>query len=290
MKYNIFKMYINKIRQRTSEIKTQEKEEEEIIKMFMLNDYPKSLLNKWLKKLEIDKQSNLIDKEKSFVKIRYIPKIFERIKKILNSKINLIPEKVNTTKNHLCYRNQGNYDILEEKGVVYSFNCSCKPEKIYIGETKRKLKIRINEHIRAIKRNYANSVVAEHCNNTGCEIVLNSVKIKKKEKNNYKRQLYEHMYIIRQNNRINSNNGREIHQSWLRFIEKGVCPKDDKNDGKKWKRGVRQTEREQMFKIIVIAILLIKFEYPVEQEIKENWKIVRILLNILSGKILKCKF
>ncbi|XP_067140962.1 reticulocyte-binding protein homolog 1-like [Centruroides vittatus] len=171
MKYNIFKMYMNKIRQRTCEIETQKQEEEEIIKMFILNDYPKCLLNKWNEKLRNDNQSKPMDKEKKFVKLR----------------------------------KEENYDITEEKGVVYSFNCNCNPKKTYIGETKRKLKIRLSEHIKAIKGNYANSAVAEHCNKEGCEIDLNTVKIRKKEENNFKRQLYEHINITRQTERINKN-------------------------------------------------------------------------------------
>ncbi|XP_023224617.1 uncharacterized protein LOC111625639 [Centruroides sculpturatus] len=116
-------------------------------------------------------------------------------------------------------RNEEKNDIMEEKGVLYSFDCNCNPEKTYIGETKRKLGIRLKEHIRAIRGNYANSAVAEHCNSTGCEIILKSVKIRKKEENNYKRQLYEHINIIKQNIRMNNNNGREIHQSWRRMID-----------------------------------------------------------------------
>ncbi|XP_067122531.1 probable glutamate receptor [Centruroides vittatus] len=94
-----------------------------------------------------------------------------------------IDEKIKNIEGVEFYsRKEEKYDITEEKGIVCSFDCNCNSKKTYIGETKRKLKIRLSEHIRAIKGNYANSAVADHCNTEGCAIDLNTVKIRKKEK------------------------------------------------------------------------------------------------------------
>ncbi|XP_067128377.1 uncharacterized protein [Centruroides vittatus] len=196
MKFNIFKMYIDKIKNRTSKSENQETEIKQVLKMFLLNSYPQKILEKWLHWINSNNNKNRnFDKDKKCVKMTYDSKLFERVKNIVKGKVNLIPEKNNLFKKHLYHRSDKKLDIMDEKEIVYSFNCSCDPVKTYIGETKRKLSTRIKEHIRAIRGNYANSAVAEHCNNYGCQIDKNSIKIKRKESNNYKRQLYEHLYI-----------------------------------------------------------------------------------------------
>ncbi|XP_023218433.1 uncharacterized protein LOC111620682 isoform X1 [Centruroides sculpturatus] len=220
MKFNIFKMYIEKIKNRTSKLENQEMEIEHVIKMFLLNSYPKKILEKWLNWTNNnDNKNKKFKKDKKCVKMMYVPKLFERVKNVLNEKVNLIPEKNNLFKRYLYNRVDKKLDLMEEKEIVYSFNCSCDPVKTYIGETKRKLGTRIKEHIRAIRGNYANSAVAEHCNSYGCQINKDTIKIKKKESNNYKRQLYEHLNIKKERNKINNNLGRIIHQSWSTILD-----------------------------------------------------------------------
>ncbi|XP_023241225.1 putative leucine-rich repeat-containing protein DDB_G0290503 [Centruroides sculpturatus] len=221
IKKNIFMMYINKIKTRTSNITNQNTEIDQIYRIFQLNNYPNRIIYQWLH--NPPSRQPKPKTQVTYKKLVYIPTIFENIQKILTPyNIILAPTLNNKIKNSLKINEQSNSntDILLNNNLVYSFACTCHPKFYYIGETSRVLKTRINEHIRAIKYNYINSAVATHCNQTGCEISPDSIKILKREKNIFKRKFYEHIEIIKtkETHRMNLNTGTVINDIWQPFL------------------------------------------------------------------------
>ncbi|XP_023230160.1 uncharacterized protein LOC111630306 [Centruroides sculpturatus] len=227
IKKNTFQMYINKIKERTTLHTDQEMEIQNIIRMFNLNNYPRTLLIKWLeaskgKRKNISLNRQPIDVKTVYLKIEYVFGVFEKLKNELKRlDIILVPNHKSTIAN-LLNSKHGNieHNVLEKDNVVYSLDCSCSHKKRYVGETGRKLKTRIKEHIYAIKNNLISSSVAQHCNTEGCEILKDSIKCIMTENNQLKRRLQEHLEIlkIQEDIRINNNMGLKLHEGWIDIV------------------------------------------------------------------------
>lgn len=90
--------------------------------------------------------------------------------------------------------------------VVYKINClNC--EASYVGQTRRQLLKRINEHRDHIKRNTAQiSVITEHRLNCSHEFDWGKVEILDEETNYNKRLISEMIFIKKQKRGLNSQN------------------------------------------------------------------------------------
>ena len=78
-------------------------------------------------------------------------------------------------------------------GCVYKLTCEDCGES-YIGETGRKLDVRMSEHQRYV-RNKEGSAIAEHICNTGHKVDFTSPTVLKYEDNLIKRNIYESIFI-----------------------------------------------------------------------------------------------
>ncbi|KAI4475149.1 hypothetical protein M0804_014486 [Polistes exclamans] len=113
-------------------------------------------------------------------------------------------------------------DKLEQSNLVYKIPCVC--DKCYIGQTKQKLKKRLEQHkndckpINAQKSNI--TALAEHHFITGHKFKFDETNILDKEDNWYKRNISE-MYHITNNNTVNyrtdTNNLNNIYNEILKF-------------------------------------------------------------------------
>lgn len=109
--------------------------------------------------------------------------------------------------------------MLNMDHVVYRLECTCQQPHVYIGETKRELKIRLNEYNRYIRFKQEKSGIAIHCLENKCSINNNFIKILKQERKNVKRLFYE-FYFIKQtemknkNLIVNNKNGLTIPNIW----------------------------------------------------------------------------
>ncbi|KAI4481669.1 hypothetical protein M0804_009190 [Polistes exclamans] len=113
-------------------------------------------------------------------------------------------------------------DKLEQSNLVYKIPCVC--DKCYIGQTKQKLKKRLEQHkndcksINAQKSNI--TALAEHHFITGHNFKFDETDILDKEDNWYKRNISE-MYHITNNNTVNyrtdTNNLNNIYNEILKF-------------------------------------------------------------------------
>ena len=90
----------------------------------------------------------------------------------------------------------------KKTGVVYKINCrDC--DASYVGQTKRLLKTRIEEHKKHISRNSTQkSVITDHCLNNH-EFDWENIEILDEEPILHKRLLSEMIFIKRQKNSLN---------------------------------------------------------------------------------------
>lgn len=95
-----------------------------------------------------------------------------------------------------------------EKPGVYMAKCE-QCEVVYIGQTRRELKIRANEHIRCIKNNMPhNSAIAEHSIQTKHPFTHEHFTLLEHESNRNKLNILESMHIhLNRHNNINRDDG-----------------------------------------------------------------------------------
>ncbi|XP_023213253.1 uncharacterized protein LOC111616045 [Centruroides sculpturatus] len=135
--------------------------------------------------------------------------------KILAKQENKMSNVINiiNTKGRKTVRNQ-----LDVAGVVYKVSCDCLQAKSYVGETGRKLEIRLKEHEAAIRLKRQESPWYQHCVNYNCKINRDSVRILYKMENLFKRRVVEHLCIIEHANLLNQNVGLNVDACWEKFI------------------------------------------------------------------------
>ena len=123
--------------------------------MLILNEYPSTFIEQNIKtRLQYLKYKSKFNNKNTHKKSLYqkMPKIqlpfthnYERISSIFKQyNITTIPT-VNKSMNSVIKSGKDKSDKWDQTGVVYKFTCKNCPAT-YIGETKRSLKTRINEH------------------------------------------------------------------------------------------------------------------------------------------------
>ena len=89
------------------------------------------------------------------------------------------------------------YEIGEHNNVVYKISCKCG--KCYVGQTKRPLTIRLDEHFKNFNEKFHN-VISKHRkkyenNQDNHSFLWNDFKILHKERDRYKRAFSEMVFI-----------------------------------------------------------------------------------------------
>lgn len=160
-----------------------------------LYNYPDEFIDKNIHEC-IAKMDNehlhLICEEIDFSKIVVIPyykNLSERISGILrNQGIKVVFKRGNTIGNMLSHKNK---EIDQDKyNIVYNLDCKNCPY-VYVGQTKRTLKARINEHKNALNYPYLKSNVADHAINYKHDINFDKPRIKYRERNRQARKFLE---------------------------------------------------------------------------------------------------
>ena len=163
------------------------------------NDYPTKIIEKYIKKRisiinNCDKKSCDIDNRFTIV-LPYSKNLYFPIYNTLKP-YNI--QLVSSIKNKLQFVKLGKDAIKKEdtQNVVYEISClDCNSK--YIGQTKRKLKIRVNEHKRDIKSDDPKSEIARHAK-TGHKVNWKKPKIVDIE-SNYRSRLFSEMSYIHLN-------------------------------------------------------------------------------------------
>ena len=117
--------------------------------------------------------------------------------------------------------------LLEKKNVVYKISCK-EYSSVYVGQTKRKLKTRIREHIaacdeadifKAVDKDEKNdNGLPLHHLNTGHEFDFDNVEILDQESNFHRRLLLESININLESNSCNLLQGTKFNEVWGNFL------------------------------------------------------------------------
>ncbi|XP_023236949.1 uncharacterized protein LOC111636030 [Centruroides sculpturatus] len=225
IKQNIFNMEYTKIKNRTSINTKQIEHLNTLKKKFILSGYPNRILNIW--ETEIDKKTDKtirIDPKQAeikYIRFPYIKGLYEEVnKEVKKINVKLVPtyDKLLSRLNAKQVNKTNITNKEESKNVVYKIPCTCENKKFYIGETKRKVKVRLKEHIADLKYRRLNSAFHEHCLLNNCNIDKNNIDILHRERDTYKRKFKESIEIIKNQNSINKNPSISINENWLKIL------------------------------------------------------------------------
>ena len=178
-----------------------EKEIQYINRTMQLNDFPKRLVEKSIENSIKNDGKKRKDNGKI---IENTIKLFLPYEKGITEKIARIGAKYNVSIIHInntSLKNKVNYkraylNKTEQQGVVYQVQClDC--DMMYIGETGRKLDIRLKEHKNGGKNidDTKISGLSSHIKNTGHNIDWENTKVLCKEQNHIKRKFKEGLEI-----------------------------------------------------------------------------------------------
>ena len=186
--------------------KTFHKQNINIVTQTLLNNgYPIQFINKNIKirlnKHKFNKNNNV---EKSILNNNYILSLpfnsnYNKLSSILRPyNIKTIP-KIDKSLSDIIVLGKDKTNNIDKTNVVYQISCHNCPVK-YVGETKRSLKTRINEH----KRNKnPDSVISAHIKNYNHDFNWLETKILDYESNYFKRIISEMIHIKSNQNSIN---------------------------------------------------------------------------------------
>ena len=132
------------------------------------------------------------------IQIPYSHNFYKKYKGILKE-FNIIQiPKIDKNCQNIVTLGKDKTNKFEKTGVIYKFQCKNCPST-YIGETKRALKIRLDEH----KNLNRNTVVSRHMKDNKHEFDFEKTKILDTEKLYNKRLTSEMIYIYNNKNSIN---------------------------------------------------------------------------------------
>lgn len=194
-------------------------EQNKISKELKNNGYPLKTISK-CKRERGTNHNNPPSKENptAFINIPYVPKLSEKIRRIARKyKIKTSFKSDNTLRQHLTKVKPRNEEQAS-KNCIYSIKCECEGE--YIGETKRPLKVRINEHKRNTKNGETTySKLAKHAWENEHKFKWEEAKILHHETHYYKRKFVEGALIKLHDNPI-SQSSIEVRPLWVPLLKK----------------------------------------------------------------------
>jgi hypothetical protein len=208
--------------------------------VFVNNGYPEQVITSTFNRIREDhvakEQKMLIDEDMNEVDeidyrdafvAPYHPcarKMFQTLKKSFG--IHTVHKKTPTLGTYL-FKRRPKADFWDSKNVVYSVPCNdCLGQ--YIGQTKRKLCVRLSEHEKSCKgdlshlepnSNFDNGI-PYHVATTGHEFGFEETKIVDREINRFRRRLLEGIHIQKNKDSvINIISGQKIDGCWKPLIQ-----------------------------------------------------------------------
>jgi Reverse transcriptase (RNA-dependent DNA polymerase)/GIY-YIG catalytic domain len=195
-----------------------------INKEFMMNGYPREEVKKVIKgEMEKSKPKKKVTwededkavkegKKKRWIVVNRMTNISGKIRRVCQKfGIKVIEKPTRKIEQILTKKKEKEKDPV---GVIYEIRCKTCGE-CYIGETGRRLSVRINEHKRDCKNKKTDkSSVAEHQVKYDHEIEWEEVRVLGLEKNKVKRKLKEAIQIAKYRPKMNENEGWYLPQEW----------------------------------------------------------------------------
>lgn len=176
------------------------------------NDFPPRFIDKYInlriEKIRKPRVNNNVEKVFDTDKLVVVPYIHENHKQLKNilKKHNFNVVFKPCKNNSGVFRNlKDPIPLYNKTNVVYEIPCKGKDcNGVYIGQTKRKLKTRIDEHIRSCRLDEASSALVRHSHTQNHLFDFNNAKILTTESNFMKRSFAEMFHIIKNQNSVNA--------------------------------------------------------------------------------------
>ena len=165
--------------------------------------------------------------------IPYVDGVSQQIRRVcskFNVKTYFKPHK---TLKQLLVRPKDTINAVEKPGPIYKMQCDGCP-KVYIGESKRNVKVRQQEHQKSVKKLNSGNIdpqtseaTAEHSYDTGHTIKWENTSVIGFEAKRKQREIKEAIYIqASTEEKMNRNVGKyTIYQGWIDLLKKDVNKK-----------------------------------------------------------------
>jgi len=190
----------------------QQKNLEYVVKVLIDNLYPPELIfNKMairikelFRRMIVKKLEQKSEPERKMIVFPYIKNISERINSAINKKEYMIGYRILNKLTGFIKRHKDKNCSDNNSNAVYKIFCNnCNAS--YVGQTKRKIVTRINEHIKNVGFDESkHSVITKHILELNHSFDWKNVKIMDLESHYYKRLISEMLFIKIQDNGLNS--------------------------------------------------------------------------------------
>jgi len=186
---------------------------EYVIKVLLDNDYPLELIFQKInhrikdiirKNKSKKPQQNVKENERKIVVLPYIRNISEEINLSIDKNRYITGYRILNKLSGFIKRHKDANKFEVNNNIVYKILCNnCNAS--YVGQTKRQLKTRINEHVKNVTSDKSKySVITKHMLDNDHTFDWQNVKILDYESNYFKRLIAEMIYIKSQDNGLNS--------------------------------------------------------------------------------------
>ena len=183
-----------------------EKEKAHVMDALLKNGYPKRYIHQSVN-IPHPPRTTVAEKPKATVCLPYIKGVSEPLKRVLDRlEIRTVLRPHRTLKQTLVHP-KGAIPNMQKSSVVYCIPCAECPAT-YVGETKRKLCKRVDEHRRAVRMaDFNSSALAEHAWSAGHNVDWSEVTILDQHENLHMRLSLEACHIRKQPLPLNRDKG-----------------------------------------------------------------------------------
>ena len=155
----------------------------------------------------------------------FIPGVSQPLKRAFaRAGCNLFHKSGRTLQSLLCSKNKTHPPPDKCKGI-YSFNCSCDPKAVYVGETRRSIDIRAKEHRKAAENGrWSHSGLTQHREKCSAPMdwspkVLSRVSDKNPQRLKHHLRVEEALWI----RRLNCGPGIGLNEDYGSYVKTDAC-------------------------------------------------------------------
>jgi len=169
-----------------------------------INDRIDKIIWNSTKKKEIKQISKIEENQRKLIVLPYIKNVSESIDRSIDRKKYLTGYRILNKNTGFIKRHKDINNYEDNNNIVYKVSCvNCNAS--YVGQTKRKLKTRLKEHMKNIRLDDSkHSVITKHMLEYNHTFDWENAKILDYESNYFKRMIAEMIHIKIQKNGLNS--------------------------------------------------------------------------------------
>ena len=188
------------------------KELNHLSRVFQANGYPHAVTaGVFDKKRRAPPSTSTEDNEQKLLVLPYVKGLSEKVRLVCRPLNIKTAFRSFSTLRSLLTHVKAPTPPEEQKCVVYRVSCECG--SVYVGETGRQMKTRIEEHKRAVMKADPNNAIAEHVWSTGHKIQWDETTSIEHDKDWFRRRIKEALHI-RSSNAMNSDPGLSLNPCW----------------------------------------------------------------------------